>query len=238
MAAFVHDFGNVVAEEDYVQRLIRGGSNERRLKSDLLLIVTRAEVGWTQYRDVFEVDGRPVRDREQRVQKLFLENPTAAPRLALEISNEGARYNVGSLYRNINTPTLPLEYLSAQRIGGLSFWRDGEETVEGVKAVKLAFEEVSRPTLVQPDNARADVPAKGIYWIDPSTGRILRTRISLTTERAEMTTTVSYKMAENLGLWVPSEMHERYTATTEEIEGHATYKNFRSFMVTTETKVK
>jgi hypothetical protein len=238
IAAYVRDFGNVVAEEDYVQRLIRGGSNQRHLKSDLLLVKTSDEVGWAQYRDVFEVDGRPVRDRQERVQKLFLENPADAPRLALEVSNEGARYNVGTLFRNINTPTLPLEYLSPKRIGGLSFWRDGEDTVEGIRVVKLAFEEMARPTMVQPDNGRADIPADGVYWVDPSTGRILKTRIVLTASRSEMTTTVSYKPAQNLGLWVPAEMSEKYNTPTEEIDGRAVYKNFRSFNVTTNVEIK
>jgi hypothetical protein len=239
MAAYVKEFGNVVAEEDYVQLLIRGGSNQVRLKSDLLLVTTNNEVGWTQYRDVFAVNGRPVRDREARVQKLFLENPATAPRLALEIVTESARYNVGTLVRNINTPTLPLEYLSPKRIGGIAFWRDGDETVDGIRAVKLGFEETARPTMVQPDvGGRVDTPAKGIYWVDASSGRILKTQISLRAGKAEMFTTVSYKPAQNLGLWVPAEMHEKYTTVTEEIEGRATYKNFRSFSVTTETKVK
>jgi hypothetical protein len=140
--------------------------------------------------------------------------------------------------RNINTPTLPLDYLSPKRIGGMSFWRDGEETVEGIRAVGLAFEEISRPTMVQPSNGRADVPADGIYWVDPSTGRILKTRISLRAGRSEMTTTVSYKPAESLGLWVPAVMNEKYTTPTEEIDGRAVYKNFRSFKVTTETQIK
>ena len=92
--------------------------------------------------------------------------------------------------------------------------------------------------MVQPDNGRADVPADGVYWVDPSTGRILKTRITLTAGRSEMTTTVSYKPAQNLGLWVPAEMNEKYITPTEEIEGRAVYKNFRSFKVTTDTQIK
>jgi VWFA-related protein len=241
LAVYVRDFANVVAEEDYHQRLLRGGSGPntaRHLKSDLLLVMTDDEVGWTQYRDVFEVDGRAVRDREARVQKLFLENPAGAWRLARDISDEGARYNVGSLVRNVNRPTLPLEYLSPKRIGGLSFWRDGEDSIDGIDAVKLAFQEVARPALVQSDNTRADVPANGTYWVDPSNGRVLRTRITLTAGRAEMTTTVFYKPGQSLGLWVPSEMNERYSTPAEEIEGRAAYRNFRSFNVTTEMQLK
>jgi VWFA-related protein len=241
LAVYVRDFGNVVAEEVYDQRMLRGGTGPnttRHLKSDLLLVMTNAEAGWTQYRDVFEVDGRLVRDREARVQKLFLENPTDAWRQARDISNEGARYNVGTVFRNINTPTLPLEYLSPNRIGGLSFWRDGEDTIAGIRAVRLAFEETARPTLVQPGNTRADAPASGTFWVDPLNGRIVKTRISVAAGRAEMTTTVVYKPASALGLWVPSEMDERYSTPSEEIEGRAVYRDFRSFNVTTEMNIK
>lgn len=130
IAAYVRDFRNVVAEEDYRQQLIRGTDTQvqkRRLRSDLLLVRSNADTGWTQYRDVFEVDGQPVRDRSERVQKLFFENPQMASKLAEQISNESARYNVGSLTRTINTPLLPLAYLMPSRINGLSFRRDGEE---------------------------------------------------------------------------------------------------------------
>jgi hypothetical protein len=241
LAAYVREFGNVVGEEDYNQRMIRGGTAPnlaRHLKSDLLLVTTGDEVGWTQYRDVFEVDGRPVRDREARVKKLFIENPAEAWRQAREINNESARYNVGKMFRNINTPMLPLEYLSPGRIGGLSFWRDGEDTIDGIRATELAFEETGRPTLVQPDNERADVPATGTFWIDPSNGRILKTRISLKIGRSEMTTTVVYKPVPGLGLWVPAQMNEHYYSPAEEIEGRAVYRNFRSFNVTTDVEIK
>jgi hypothetical protein len=241
LAAYVREFGNVVGEEDYNQRMIRGGTAPnmaRHLKSDLLLVATGDDIGWTQYRDVFEVDGRPVRDREARVKKLFIENPAEAWRQAREINNESARYNVGNTFRNINTPILPLEYLSPKRIGGLSFWRDGEETIDGIRATELAFEETARPTLVQPDNERADVPATGTLWIDPSNGRILKTRISLKAGRSEMTTTVVYKPVPGLGLWVPAQMNENYSSPAEEIEGRAVYRNFRSFNVTTDVEIK
>src|SRR4030095_8089624 len=36
------------------------------LKSDLLLVRTASSLGYVQYRDVFEVDGKPVRDRAER----------------------------------------------------------------------------------------------------------------------------------------------------------------------------
>ncbi len=238
IAAYVRDVGNVVAEEDYTQRLIRGGSNQRHLKSDLLLVMTNAEVGWTQYRDVYEVDGRPVRDREERVQKLFLENPANASRLAEQIGNESARYNIGTLIRTINTPTLPLAYVMPSRIGGVSFRRDGEETVEGVRAARLGFEETARPTFVRPMNGPGEAPANGMFWVDPSSGRILKTRVTVTAGRNGVTTTVVYKRSAELGLWLPAQMDELSATPREEIQGRAVYSNFRSFKVTTDVQIK
>ncbi|NBV79100.1 MAG: ABC transporter permease subunit, partial [Verrucomicrobia bacterium] len=44
----------------------------RELRSDLLLVKLGDEDWWLQFRDVFEVDRRPVRDRDQRLYKLFV----------------------------------------------------------------------------------------------------------------------------------------------------------------------
>jgi hypothetical protein len=238
---YVRDFVNVVAEEDYSQRMIRGagsGPMVRRLRSDVLLVRTANEIGWIQYRDVFEVDGKPVRDREARVQKLFLENPSNARRLAEEISSESARYNIGEIRRTINTPTLALVLLGPTFIRTLSFHRSGEDTVNGVRAVRLAYEELGRPTLVQAFELRVDAPAVGALWIDPSNGRILKTEISVDNGFSQGSATVIYRPASDTGLWVPAQMDENYRRAGEEIEGRAIYKNFRSFNVTTDTQIK
>ena len=241
LAAYVRDFGNVVAEEDYYQRVLRGAPGaplSRHLRSDVLLVKTENDVGWMHYRDVFEVDGRPVRDREARVQKLFLENPAGARRMAQDISNESARYNIGTITRTINIPTLPLALLGPERIRTVSFERDGEQTVEGIRATRLSFEELGRPTLVRPIGAGGDAPSSGVLWIDPSNGRILKTQIKVDTGRSEMTTTVVYRPAPETGLWVPAQMDEDFKKGGEEVEGRATYRNFRSFKVTTDTSLK
>ena len=52
-----------------------GVPKERRLRSEVVVINT-GDLGWLGFRDVFEVDGQPVRDRQDRLQKLFV-NPNA-----------------------------------------------------------------------------------------------------------------------------------------------------------------
>ena len=72
-------FVGVVAEETYRQEVrIAGGTDlrgfpvearaqRRDLKSDVLLVRAPAGDRWIQFRDVFEVDGKPVRDRAERL---------------------------------------------------------------------------------------------------------------------------------------------------------------------------
>src|SRR5216683_167589 len=94
---FVDEFENVVAEETYIQDSAlllpsfspvaggRGGvfppqpsasdtarARHRELRSDFLLAKSPATEALVPFRDVIEVDGVPVRDREARLAKLFL----------------------------------------------------------------------------------------------------------------------------------------------------------------------
>src|SRR5262245_36775312 len=74
----------VVMEEAYAQDVpsvsrlgyrtsLPRGPVHRDLKSDLLLVRPGGYDAWMQFRDVFEVDGKKVRDRNDRLTKLFLE---------------------------------------------------------------------------------------------------------------------------------------------------------------------
>src|SRR4029434_788858 len=79
---FVDRFSNVVAEERYEQE-ITVPKRKRGLVSELLLVKYPGNELWQSFRDVAEVDGKPVRDREHRLMKLFLEpSPSALRRAA------------------------------------------------------------------------------------------------------------------------------------------------------------
>jgi hypothetical protein len=83
---------------------------ERVLRSDYALTRAFDKDAWVGYRDTFEVDGRPVRDREDRLQRLLSSD---APASAARIASESARFNLGNsiVTRNVNVPTLVLEML-------------------------------------------------------------------------------------------------------------------------------
>ena len=93
-AAYVSNYrrqlSGIVAEEQYTQdeRLAptatvgipqqRTTATHRELKSDFLLVPAPGADGLVEFRDVFEVDGKPVRDRENRLARLFLQRSPAA----------------------------------------------------------------------------------------------------------------------------------------------------------------
>jgi VWFA-related protein len=238
VASYRRDFSSAIAEERYEQTMTSGTRSQRRtLHSDFLLLRNRS--GWLPFRDVLEVDGKPVHDREERLRKLFLEHPATALNEAAAISDEGARYNIGPVVRNINVPTTPLGFLDPVYARRFSFSRHGQETVAGIQAWRVEFVEKGRPTIIQTPGPRGDdVPTDGAVWIDPLTGRVLRTQMTARAPGVILESTVTYRPNDVLGIWVPAEMTETYRLGTTTIVGRATYSNFRRFVVTTEEKVK
>ncbi len=107
VAQYEREFSAVVSEERYEQVATRPTEDldgrarsvretaVRLLRSDVLLINAGA-AGWIGYRDVFEVDGQPVRDRDERLFKLFLEPAPDALVQAKRIADESARFNLGT----------------------------------------------------------------------------------------------------------------------------------------------
>jgi hypothetical protein len=140
-AAYVADFhrqlSSIVAEERYVQdwktkspSLIqdRGTADlqHRVLLSDLLLVKPGGDAGWMEFRDVFDVDGRPVHERSERLVKMFLEPSPSTARQISRILNESARFNIGDIDRNVNTPVFPLQFLEAANQPRFRFKQTGD----------------------------------------------------------------------------------------------------------------
>jgi hypothetical protein len=189
---------------------------------------------WLAFRDVVEVDGRAVRDRQERLRRLFLAPPADALAQARAIAFESARYNIGDMVRTVNVPTLALEFLETAAQKRSRFRKAREERVAGVCAWVVSFEERARPALVRTPRGQ-DVATKGLAWIDPDTGRILKTEIDPQLQRGRLSRiATTYAPDERLGLWVPAAMEEVYEMESRTLTGEAAYTNFRRF----ETEVK
>jgi len=251
----------LVAEESYAQNVTTSQAQIQRnspgtrtttnregrfLKSDLLLVKLGEDDSWLQFRDVFEVDRKPIRDRDQRLYKLFVDGKANAKAMADAIQEESARYNIGPVMRTINIPIMALLFFERSVQPGVEFKKGEAGNVKRFTGLApeeriwmIEFNEVRKGTMVKGANNR-DLPSHGKVWIDSASGRILRT--SLVTEDTELRATIDvvYRAEPGLELLVPAEMREIYNVrrSNARIDGHATYSHYRQFTVTTTEKPK
>jgi len=242
-------FTALVADELYVQRTgpdLRGPQpgrllveKERTLRSEYVMVRDVAGEGsWVGVRDVIEVDGEPAPDRERLHALLEDTSRPLASRLRA-LADFEARYNIGDVYRTINVPTLPLEFLLPDRQRRFRFKNQGAATLAGVTAFRVGFEERERPTIIRSPNGR-DVPSRGTFWLDPDTGAVLRTELFVSPSEGrsfvDATIIVSYKRYPRFDMLLPDDMNEVYFTRGNRIDGHATYANYRRFE--TDVKIK
>jgi hypothetical protein len=252
---YITQVAGIVCEEDYVQdvlsaSVVRLGARglivpvHRTLRSDLLLVRVNEGSGWMQFRDVFEVDGEPVRDRTDRLAKLFLQ-PSSSIGVQIEaISKESARYNIGDVVRTINVPLLGLRVLNRRLQPNFRFHIDspGDAGKRLPKSpsfavppgvVVLSFDETRVPrTMVRSPNGK-NIPSRGRIWMNPAGPRIVMTELRVNSFPYEATIHVAYGDVPGIEVPMPVEMHELYLnlSASRRVEGAARYSNFRKFHV-------
>lgn len=239
--ALHRQLSGVVAEEQYQQQERTGGrSRRRRLRSDFLLIQPEGAERYYGFRDVYEADGREVRDRDERLARLFLDPSASAQRQIERIRTESALYNIGSVQRNFNTPTYALLFLRPSHKSRFTFERvdDGDlplgldPPVDVERLWVIGYRE-TWPTTVIRGADRRNMPAEGRFWVEPDTGRVLATELRVDDAALGATIAVRFEVRDGMEHLVPAEMRERYDnrQTVSRIDGTATYDRFRRFQV-------
>ena len=256
--AYEEAFRVVVAEEVYVQRLRAspGGpvQQTRRLSSDVAFVrASGTALPWWLLRDVYEVDGGVVRNRQARLEKLLVESPAVGLERARAIADEGARFNLGRSVRNFNVPTLVLAFLHPSLQPRFSFERKGTTTIEGRSFVEIAFRELAAPSVIRGPDAHPEVLAAGRVFIhDGRDGTVGRTELVLDLAgegiRTRATLDTEYRPYRALALWVPVEMRDRLqtdlagqrgrSGSVEFVEGLAAYSGFRQAGVSTQEEFR
>ena len=246
---FVADFSTVVAEEKYLQdshpapdsggiglmhSFSQGSPRHLELRSDFLFVRTDSQADWLTFRDVFAVDGRPVRDRRARLAKLFEERAADAVEQAARIAEQSFRYTLGPRQRTIADPLLALTFLEPGFRTRFAFALGAIDVVRGADVWVVRFEERSRPTIIR-DGDNRDAPASGRMWIDGATGRIAQTELKFRSGDRVMTT---FGYDERRQLDVPLEMRDIAWVGQTSVTGVATYSNFRRFGVQTAESVR
>lgn len=254
-AAYVAEFhkqlAGIVAEETYRQEITNtsrfsnttGLNPPRVLKSDLLLVKPSDADRYVELRDVYEVDGKPIRDRRSRLEPLLHDRSGASDTSIQSIIAESARYNIGSIQRNINTPLMALQFLDASYQPRFKFTHidktkpvfknDQDHVINDAPVFRVStemwtieYEERRRNTVIRkPDGG--DLPAHGRFWINPSNGSVLISEMIADGGGVIATVTVSYQSEPLMGFLVPVEMRESYIRYGERISGRAEYSRFR-----------
>ena len=251
---FQRRLSGVVAEEHYVQNVryplgnsrMNMSTTHRELQSDLLLVKPAGVDRWLQFRDVFQVDGKEVRDRNERLMQLFVRPSSSSAAQAERILTESARYNIGNLQRTVNAPVLALVILDPGNQSRFTFKRTthgdpllGRGTARPPDSVWVVeYQEVEKETLIRTTNGR-DLPSRGRFWIEPSTGQVAASELIAEDAIIKGTVDVEYQIEPAVGLLVPVEMRERYEIRRDgsRVDGTATYGRFRQFQVKVDEKL-
>ncbi len=140
--------------------------------SDLLVLATPGtQESWLAFRDVIEVDRKPVEDRLQRLEDLFLQTPRITGALRRRLIIESARFNIGAITRNVNVPTMALQILASSDQSRFTFEQDGEKTIDGIRTWEIDYEETEPPAMIK-NGQGGDLFSHGTVWIEPSSGRV------------------------------------------------------------------
>ena len=241
VAAYGEKASIVVCTERYDQQATRPSDNRydaRTLISDFAIVRAGAIRGWLGFRDVLQVDGRAVADRQDRLAQVLMASEGRFDE-AQRLSDESARYNIGSIERNFNVPTAALFFFVPDNHERFKFSR--RRIVEdGVW--EIGFSERSRPTLIRtPDGA--SIPSSGALLVQPQTGIVTQTTLNLDSkaDRGTGHIDVTYAWIEPLDMWLPATMDESFevvsrTGVSSRVTGHAAYSNYRVF--TTSVRIK
>jgi hypothetical protein len=247
---WVTRFSAIVAEERYVQNWT---NTYRYLGSDILLVRLKESGQLFQFRDVFEVDNRAVRDRQDRLAQLFLDSPASALEQAAQIDRAGARYNLRLDDLNdsrsveprplVNLPFAAMGFLQPTYQPRFRFTLDGADRSVGADVWIVGYEEHERPTLfgsVADGPDKRDIVAKGRLWIHAETGRVMKTELRLEYLAGGSDAVVTaFRVDDALQLTVPVEMRtEHFFAKGGIVRGKATYGRFRRFGVRTEERIE
>ena len=254
LESFIDEFENVVAEEIYTQDAStflpsfqptgRGAApslqasaadtvraRHRDLRSDFLLAKSPDTEALVPFRDVLEVDGLPVRDREARLAKLFLGAPRDAIAQATQIGDEGARYNLGNMRSTIGNPVLGLGVLQKGYQSRFRFSLGKEDKSVGPGVWIVEFKEVGAPAMIRGEAGR-DLFSHGRVWIDAMNGRVMKTELLVEQPAVRAVVRTAFRVDEHSGIAVPTEMREQYTfGSGSKVTMLATYGRFRRFDV-------
>jgi len=247
VALYEDRLGDVGAAESYRQVSVAWSDarvrteQERRMESDFLIY--RDGVDRIGLRIVRRVDGVPVQRGEATFEALLDNSPEAIKKGIAALRQQSAQYNIGPVIRTFNVPTFALKVVRKEQLSSFVFVKRGVEKTNGVQVWDVTFKERKErrdPTLVQ-GNFKEYLFSEGSLWIEPATGRILKTEFLVenpySKPKAKSRMVVTYTENKRIGLYLPGQMIERYETEDGFIEARADYSNFVLFGVDARSEI-
>ena len=184
MATYIATYGQkasmFVGIEKYTQSVSLPDvppTRPRRLVAEFAIVKAPDGTGWIGFRDVVEYDGQKVSDRRDRLVTILTDTESDSAQVT-KLANESARFNIGPISRNFNTPTSTLFFFYPANLSRFVFTRKGVRKIDGIETVEIAFKESKSPTLVRTQRG-VDVPSEGLLWVVPADGTVVRSRLVL-----------------------------------------------------------
>jgi hypothetical protein len=225
----------VMATERSKQTLIGGfagtAGTDETLASDVYFVYIPADKVWMAVRDVEIVDGKVLKDRDN-VRDLLNSGQVGAARA---LKDRNARYNLGTILRNFNEPTLSLLVLDEQHRQRFRFKKEGGRG----STVTISFVEKDQPTLIVDTGGRPSY-SSGEFSIDAATGRVERARLSVRLSGGiDAVLITTYRPDSKLQMWVPAKFEELYNLggrRPEKITATSSYSDYSRFDVSVRIK--
>ena len=240
---YVRDYtkamASVVCEERQTQRVVKHDGKVKKTR-EITSEVAFVDAGGAHafslvvFRDVMTVDGKPVRNREERLRKLLISGRKQDwYKQAERITEEGTRYDIGGFANgngNVDPLVMAVWWFQGHLASG-KFMRTADT---------VSFSQGTR----RPEDDRrrsGSIAIRGHYVLD-SQGRVLKTFWATDDPDFDSAVTVGYREQPNLTALVPSEMlrheHRLRDPKSDMSVAQATYSNCRQFQVTVEETIQ
>lgn len=213
----------VMLQEEYAVNDFSGGSlrSSQRLSSDLVLLNLGGRV--LAVRDAYAIDKNKLREHQPRIITLLAQPTPAAWEQVQSFPAESFRalHLPDDLIARSDDPTFALLYIKSDNQSRVTYKIDGKKKIDGVETVGLRFQETARPDASYIVLTSGKAKAVGRLWVDPATGRVHRTELTLESATENANAEVSYARDPSLDLWLPSQMRARFEV--RELTGYNSY---------------